>query len=128
MTLNRAALEAIRFTESAVETSRGTVRIRELSSDDRTKYESKCLVRKGKDFDVNLKVVRSLLVGMSLIDPDTGARMYPPGEEEQVGRLPSAVVEQAFAAAQRLNGLTKQDVDELAGNSDSAPSDDSSSG
>lgn len=42
-----------------------------------------------------------------------------------LGRKSAAALDRVFAAGQRLNGLTNQDVDELAGNSMSDHSEDS---
>jgi len=48
--------------------------------------------------------LRSALVCKSLVDED-GKRLYTDQELDQVGRLPSAVLETLYQAARRINGV-----------------------
>ena len=60
MALNRESVLAAGLREAEVETPIGPVVLREMTAGGRVEYESKCLTRKGKDFDVNVKIVRSV--------------------------------------------------------------------
>jgi len=75
---------------------------------------------------VNLANVRARLCAISIVD-ETGKRMFSDEDVRALGRKSAAALDRVFAAAQRLSGLTDEDVEELAKNSDGGQSDDSGS-
>lgn len=127
MALNKAALQAkAKLREVEVEADGIPLLLRQLSGKDRDAYESQILVKKGKDYDVNMKLVRVKLVQLSLIDPDTGKRMFADNETDALNDLPATVITFAFEEAQKLNRFSKDDIEELAKNSEGDPADSSS--
>lgn len=127
MAFNKAQLQSkAKLREEEVEVEGVTLLLRQLSGANRDAYESMILVKKGKDFDVNMKLIRVKLVQLSLIDPDTGKPMFGPDQLDELNELPAAVITGAFEGAQKLNRLSKEDIEDLAKNSEGGPADDSS--
>lgn len=128
MALNKAELTAkAKLREEEVHVGDvGPLLVRELSGGDRDAYELSVLVKKGKDYETNLKDVRAKLIQRSLIDPDTDKPMYGPDELAELNALPASIMTALFDACQRLNRFTKDDIEDLAKNSEGDPSDDSS--
>jgi len=60
----------------------------------------------------NLANFRARLVVRCLIDPD-GKRVFTDADAEAVGKLPAGPVCAVFGAAAKLNGLTKDEVEEI---------------
>lgn len=59
---------------------------------------------------------------------EDGERIFEDGDAEQLGRKSALAVSRVFDVAQRLNGMSNQDIEELAGNSAVTAGDASSSG
>lgn len=92
----------------------GSVCIRSMTGAERDKYEASMVERKGKDVQVNLKNIRARLVALCCIDED-GKRLFADSDMEALGKKSAAALDRVFAVAQKLNGLSAQDVEELAG-------------
>ncbi len=71
--------------------------------------------------------VRARIVQRSIIDPTTGELMFTPKEVVELGAKCAIALNRVFEAACKLNGILDADIEELAGNSESSPGDDSSS-
>jgi len=104
----------------------GEVLVRALSGSQRDAFDDATLEQKGKNRRVNLVNVRARLCAISIVD-ETGKRMFSDEDVRALGRKSAAALDRVFAAAQRLSGLTDEDVEELAKNSDGGQSDDSGS-
>ena len=65
--------------------------------------------------EANLTNFRARLVVRCLIDA-TGDRVFTDADAAAVGALPAGPVCKVFEAAAKLNGLTKEDVEEIEGN------------
>jgi hypothetical protein len=106
----------------------GEVKLRTLTATERDAWEAALFSRRDEetgDFDfTNLK---SELVARVLSD-DSGCPLFadPAGGIQLLAKKSGAVVSRLYEAAQRMNGLTKKDVEELAKNSAAAPSGSSS--
>lgn len=59
-----------------------------------------------------LKDIRAKLCALCIVDPN-GARLFAPNETSVLGAKSAAALDRVFAAAMRLNGLSKKDVDDL---------------
>src|SRR5437879_418428 len=92
----------------------GEVLVQELTAADRDAFEASCVIKKGKSIDTNLVNLRAKLVARSIIDATTGERVFADTDAEQLGQLSAAAVNRLFEVAQRLSGLSDQDVKELA--------------
>lgn len=109
----------------------GTVRVRSLTADERDAFDESITKLsgngKGQTREIVMKGIRAKLVARSLID-DKGVRLFTDAQVETLGKKNATVLDRLFAIAQRLSGLSKDDVEKLAGKSEPAPSASSSTG
>lgn len=103
---------------------RKAVYVRSLTGRERDEYEASMLEFRGKKTRQNMGNLRARLLVLAICDRD-GRRIYNRGDAELLGNLNAAGVDRVFEVAQRLSGLTGDDIEELAGNSGSGQSDDS---
>ena len=104
----------------------GEVLVRGLSGSQRDAFENATLEQKGRSQRVNLANVRARLCALSIVD-ENGKRMFSDEDVRALGRKSAAALDRVFSAAQRLSGLSDEDVEELAKNSDGGQSEDSGS-
>jgi hypothetical protein len=90
----------------------GSVMVRGLTGSERDKFEASVLVKKGKDYDVKLTDLRARLVVLSVID-EAGNRLFDDNDVAELGKKSASALNRVFEAAQRLSGLTDQDIEEL---------------
>jgi len=100
------------------------VRVRTLKASERDYFESTTLQRNGDSVSTNLQNIRSRLCLLCMVD-ETGERIFREEDEYPLGGKSAAALSRVFDVAQRLNGFTKRDVDDLAKNSPADQSDDS---
>jgi hypothetical protein len=105
----------------------GDVIVRALNGRERDDWEASIVQQRGKDMVRNLANVRAKLVVRSVIDED-GNRIFEDRDANALGLKSAAALNRLFEVASRLSGLSDEDVEELAGNSDAAQSGDSFSG
>lgn len=100
------------------------VLVTELTAAERDEFEASVITRRGKrrgEFDVVMRGLRAKLVALTVID-EKGNRIFNEADQEALSRVGSHAIDRIFGVAQRLSGLTKEDLDELAGKSASDPS------
>jgi len=102
------------------------VRVRTLKASERDYFESTTLRQNGREVSTNLQNIRSRLCLLCIVD-ETGERIFQEEDEYPLGGKSAAALSRIFDIAQRLNGFTKNDVEELAKNSNADQSDDSPS-
>lgn len=102
------------------------VRVRTLKASERDYFESTTLRQNGKEVSTNLQNIRSRLCLLCMVD-ETGERIFREEDEYPLGGKSAAALSRVFDVAQRLNGFTKNDVEELAKNSSADQSEDSPS-
>ena len=93
----------------------GSVTIREMTGRDRDAFEQSTYQKNGSDYQVNLKNMRARLAAISIVDDD-GVRMFSDAEVEKLAEKSAKALDRIFAACQDLNGLSGDDVEELAKN------------
>lgn len=106
-----------------------TLTIKSLTGKERDAFESS-MVEFGKNGSTkqNLKNVRARLVALTVIDPDDkNFRVFSDKDIEALGNKSAAALDRVFSASQKLNGFTKEDVEELAKGFDDDPSESSTS-
>ena len=101
----------------------GTVNVQTMTGTARDEYEQTLFGSKTGD---RIKNVRATLLAFCVVDDD-GKLLFRPEDIEELGGKNAAVLSRLFEAAQDVNKLTDGDVEELAGNSEADPSDDSTS-
>lgn len=104
----------------------GTVRIRPLTGAQRDAFESATIEQRGKNPTVNLKNLRARLVAASACD-EKGRLLFTEEDVAALGRKSAKALNRVFEAAQKLSGLTDEDVAELAEDFADAPSESSTS-
>ncbi len=105
----------------------GRLHVRVLSGAERDAWEATIVETRGKDRVVNLRNIRARLAALCCCDA-AGKRMFTDAQAEALGRKSARALERIFSAARKVNGLSEEDVEELAGNSPSGPSGSSGSG
>lgn len=93
----------------------GDVIVRTMSGAERDAYEGECLTIRGKSVEINRANARGRLLVRCLVD-EAGDPLFKRADADELGAKSGAVLDRLFAVAQRLNGVTKADVDELAKN------------
>ena len=99
----------------------GAVRVRSFTGRERDAFESSMVRGDGRDRKVDLTNMRARLVGLTVID-ETGQRLFTDEEVDLLGAKSGAALDRVFAVAQKLNGLSGTDVEELSKNSSGVPS------
>lgn len=102
----------------------GTVRIRALSGSERDAFESKSLIKRGNDRELNTRNLRARLIAATAIDEE-GKALFEPSDVIHLGQKSAKALERLFDAARKLSGMTAADVDELTENLDETPNEDS---
>lgn len=105
----------------------GSVRIREMTGSERDAFEQATLKKNGKNYDLNLSNIRARLCSLCIVD-EYGQRMFSDSDISALSAKSSRALDRLFSLCQKLNGLNKEDVDELSKNSLPARNDDSISG
>lgn len=102
----------------------GKVTVRTLTGTERDAFEESITKKKGKSFDVNMVNLRAKLCALTIVD-DKGERLFTNADVVELGKKSAAVLDRIFTVAQKLNGLGKDDIEELAKNSGADPNEDS---
>ena len=104
--------------------------IRSLTSAERDDYEQSLITQSGRGRNMtmtaNLANAKAKLVAKTLVDKE-GKRVFLDGEAIKLGQKSSKAITKLYEIAQRLSGLTDDDVEELVKNSESGQADDSPS-
>jgi hypothetical protein len=90
----------------------GEVRVRGLSGRERDEFETSLYKNKGGKQVENLTNLRARLVALSIVD-EHNKRVFADTDVNLLGAKSAAALERVFKAAQRINGMTEQDVEEL---------------
>lgn len=102
------------------------VRVRGLTGTDRDAFETSLLVGAGKNQKISTLNIRAKLAALSIVDSNNEP-LFNLNDIERLGKKSAAALDRVFAVAQRLSKITDDDVEELAKNSGTAHSEDSSS-
>lgn len=102
----------------------GKVRVRGLTGTERDAFEASMVKSTGKIQKIDTANIRAKLCALTMVD-DEGERLFTDSDVALLGKKSASALDRVYDAAARLSKITKEDVDELAGNSASDPSDDS---
>lgn len=97
----------------------GVLLVRGLKARERDAFEASLIEGKGKGQRVNTSNIRAKLLVRTIVD-ERHEPLFTEADVAALGELPASVIEPLYAAAMRLSRLTSEDMEELAGNSDSA--------
>jgi hypothetical protein len=104
----------------------GDVLVRALTGAERDMFEQSIVEQRGRNTRMNLQNIRAKLVALTVVD-EQGNRIFKDEDVKWLGNKSAAALDRIFEVAQRLSGLRDEDVEELAKNSESDLSDDSTS-
>ena len=90
----------------------GEVTVKLMTGTERDKFEASVLDDKGKFKKDNL---RAKLVLKCVVD-EQGKPLFQPADLEALGAKSSVALDRVFAAAQRINRIGEQDIEELTKN------------
>jgi len=93
----------------------GDVFVRTLSGTERDMFEQSMMEGKGKNREINLKNIRARLAVLTICTED-GTRLFEAKDVDALGKKSAAALDRIFSVSQKLNGLSGDDVEELAGN------------
>ncbi|MFZ1396706.1 MAG: hypothetical protein WAS33_07410 [Candidatus Promineifilaceae bacterium] len=109
----------------------GTVRIAAMSGTDRDRWELSMMQADDKSehgFRMNFDAYsRVRLVALCLVDDDFQRVFVTDKQVEALGQKSGAVMDRLYGIAQRVNGITDEDIDDLEKNSEAVQSGDSGS-
>jgi hypothetical protein len=103
----------------------GSVLIRTLTGRERDAFEATTVRTKGSKQESNYENFRARFVAECVVD-ETGKKLFAHrGEVQMLGNKSVAALQRVFNAAQELNGMSEDDVEELTEGFESAPDEDS---
>ncbi|HET8684974.1 MAG TPA: hypothetical protein VFM54_24340 [Micromonosporaceae bacterium] len=105
----------------------GAIRLRSLTGAERDAFEAQTVQQRGKDQRLNLLNVRSRLVVACAVDAE-GQQLFSADDVRALGRKSAKALDRCFEAAQRLCGMSEEDVQELTEGFGDAQSDGPTSG
>jgi len=104
----------------------GSVLVRALTAKQRGQLMSTLIDQTKDGRTLRLQDLQARLCAMSIVDGQ-GKRFFSDNEIVALGAKSSAALQRVFEVAQRLSGLSDEQVEELSKNSEETPSDDSPS-
>jgi hypothetical protein len=106
-----------------------TLRVRGLTGAERDSWEGSLLRQDGSRRPrMDYSNLRARLIVKSVIDKETGERIFTDGDVGMLGGRSASALQRIFEVCQRLSRLTDEDVEELTGNSSGERSADNGSG
>jgi hypothetical protein len=97
----------------------GSVIVRGLTAAETDDYELSSVVERAKgskDAVISLANLRARLVVRAVVN-EAGERLFSDDDAERLGRMSGLAVGRIFPTAQRLSGLSRKAMEEIAGNS-----------
>ena len=102
----------------------GKVRVRALTGSERDQFEASLVKEAGKIRKIDTANIRAKLVSLSIVDGE-GNRLFGESDIALLGQKSAAALDRVFESAQKLSKISKEDVEELEGNSEVITSGDS---
>ena len=96
----------------------GEVRVKTLTGAERDQYEAESVKTNRGRREVNMSNMRARLIALCAVD-EQGQLLFTRADVMKLGQKSAAALERVFEAAAKLNGMTDEDMEELAGNSES---------
>jgi len=93
-----------------------------MTGAERDQFESSIVQQRGKNHSVNMVNIRAKLASQTVCD-ESGKRLFTDADVKALGAKSAVALQRVFDIAQRLSGITSEDVDELAKELDENPFD-----
>ena len=94
----------------------GMLTVRTLTGTERDQFES-AFVNQDK---IDIRGLKTRLIQLTVLNGD-GNPMFTKADLLQLNGKSASVIDRIFQVSQRLSGLTKEDAEEMVGNSDAGP-------
>lgn len=91
----------------------GTVYVHTLTGNERDAWEERCTNQKKNR--INIRMLKAKLVIASCFD-EAGKKLFVETDAEVLNDKSAKCIDQLFAVAQRLSGLSTKEAEEIAGN------------
>lgn len=91
----------------------GDVYVKGMTGAERDKFEGSLIIMRGKDKEMNMTNIRAKLASMTICD-DKGKRLFNENDVQALSQKSAAALQRVFAVAQKLSGISDDDVEELA--------------
>jgi hypothetical protein len=72
----------------------------------------------GRAQRIDVQNVRAKFCSLIIVDPDTKERMFLKPDIDALAQKSSAALDRVYAAGMKLSKFSKEDIDEIVGNSD----------
>lgn len=105
----------------------GSVLVKALTGQERDTLEESMLVTRGSKREVNLHNLRARMVAAACVG-DGGGPLFTVADVEWLSQKAAAPLDRVFTVAQRLAGMSREDVEDLTKNSGSDRNESSGSG
>ena len=106
----------------------GSVLVRTLTAHERDVFEDGLIKTKGRGRnqtrEMQLEDVRAKLACLTIVDAG-GVQIFNRADMLELGKKSAGALNRVWDVASRLSGMTNEDVEELLGNSETAPEDSS---
>ena len=90
----------------------GNVMVRGMTAKERDQYETSCIVQKNGKRNFNLIDARAKLVMLTVVD-ENNDRLFDASDVSRLSGMPASVIDKLFTVAQKLSGISDEDIDEL---------------
>jgi|TARA_R110000744_G_scaffold255623_2_gene371098 hypothetical protein len=102
----------------------GNVMVRGMTAKERDQYETSCIVQKNGKRNFNLIDARAKLVMLTVVD-ENNDRLFDASDVSRLSGMPASVIDKLFTVAQKLSGISDEDIDDLGLDSGEGPRDSS---
>lgn len=93
----------------------GVVRVKGLNGTQRNAYEQSMVQQNGKNVKMNMQNATAKLVALTVVD-ENDKPLFEQSDVEALGQKSGSALNRIFEVAQRLSGLSDEDMDDLTGN------------
>jgi len=121
------SLNDIQIEEVDVPEWKDTVFVKSMTGMERDSFESSIIEIRGTSHKVNLVNARAKLVSLTACDKE-GVLLFTEQDVKALGKKNAGALQRIFGVAQRLSGLSPEDVEELTEGLDKSPFEGSPSG
>lgn len=104
----------------------GFVFVKGMTGMERDSFEASIVQQRGKDARVNMVNIRAKLAAQTICDEE-GVRLFNDKDIHALGKKSANALQRVFDVAQKLSGITGDDVEELAAELEENPSEGSAS-
>lgn len=102
----------------------GSVLVQGMTGAQRDDFEQSIVRMHGKKTDVDMRNIRAKLAAQCIVD-ESGERLFTDEDVQALGKLSAGALDRVFEAAQRLSGISSNDMEELEKNLTSSQGGDS---